>query len=110
MKTYKYLIQDLLPQIHKLLEQLVFQVGGPGSSARTEAVQGVMKLDCQCVAEIQDPCHGITEDLVYLDAAEIAVPLWDQDVSLPGILLRKVTLTESCLDQAYDHLPFRGVM
>ena len=101
MNTYRYCIQDLLPQIHKLLEQLGFQVGGPGSSACTEAVQGVMKLDRRCVAEIQDPCHGITEDLSYLDDAEIAVPLWDQDVRLPGTLIRKVTLTESCLDQAY---------
>ena len=45
MKIYKYLIQDLLPQSYKLLEQIGFQGGGLGASDHTEAVQGVMKLD-----------------------------------------------------------------
>ena len=52
MKIKNYLIQDLLPNIHNLLEQLGFQVGGHGASAHTEGRQSVLKLDSRCGAEI----------------------------------------------------------
>ena len=52
MKIHNYLIQELLPNIHNLLEQLGVQVGGHGAFAHTEARQSVLKLDSRCVAEI----------------------------------------------------------
>ena len=69
-----------------------------------------MKLDCHCEAATQDPCHGLPEDLNHIDATEVAVTFWDKDYGLPGTLLRKVNLTEIHMDQANEHLPFRGVL
>ena len=62
-------------------------------------MQGVVELD---------PCHGLPEDLNQLNAAESAVPLWDKDEGLTGALIRKVTLRESRMDQATNHIPLKG--
>ena len=61
MKIYRDLIQDLLPHIHNLLEQLGFQEDGPVASDHTEAVQGVMILDRRHEAVIIDPYYGLPE-------------------------------------------------
>ena len=63
MKIYEYIIQDLLPQIHELLEKIGFQGGGLGASACTEAMQVVVKLNSSREAEIQDPYHVLPEDI-----------------------------------------------
>ena len=88
------------------MDQIGFQGGSPGASDHKEAVQGVVKLDCYREAAIQDPYHGITEDLNQPDAAEVAAPLWDQDDGLSGAILRKVTLKKIRLDQVNNHLQF----
>ena len=56
-------------------------------------MSGVMKLDHYHGAAIQDPCHGLPWDLNHPNAAEVPAPLWDQDGSLSGTLLRTVNLT-----------------
>ena len=77
------------------MEQLGFQGGGPGTSAHTEAMQGVVKLYILCEASIQYPHHCLPKDLNQVDATEVAITLWDQDEGMSVTLLCKVTLAES---------------
>lgn len=67
--TYEYIMQDLLPHRHKLLEHLVFQGGGPGASVCEEYVQGVVEMNCRRKAEIQYRCHCLPKELNQPDAA-----------------------------------------
>ena len=60
MKIKTDLIQDLLPHIYNMLEQLGSQGGGHSASPHTEAMQGVVKIDFCCEVEIQYLCHGLT--------------------------------------------------
>ena len=92
-----------------MLEQLDLQGGGPGDCYYAESVQGVVKLDHRHEAVIQDPCHSIPEDFNHTNTAEVDGPLCYQENGLPVVLLHEVTFTEIRLDQANDHLPFRGV-
>ena len=87
------------------MDQLGFQGGGTGASDRAESMQGAVEMNCYHEAVIQYPRYGLPEYLKQLDAAEVAVTLWDQDNGLTGALLRKVTLTEICLDQVNVHIP-----
>ena len=87
------------------MDKLGFQGGGTGASDRAESMQGAVEMNCYHEAVIQYPRYGLPEYLKQLDAAEVAVTLWDQDNGLTGALLRKVTLTEICLDQVNVHIP-----
>ena len=68
-----------------------------------------MELNYHHEAEIQYPCHCLTQYLNQPDAAEISVPFWYQDNGLPGVRFSKVTLANGDLDQTNDYLPLRGV-
>ena len=67
-------------------------------------MQELLKMDFHREAEIQYPYHGLPEDLNQTNATEFAIPVCDQDYDLPGALLHRVTLLESRLYQANDHL------
>ena len=72
-------------------------------------MQNVVELNRRPEAEINYPCHRLPKDLHQTNAAEVAVPLWDQDGVMSYALLHKVTLSEGCLDQDNDNLPLLGV-
>ena len=87
------------------MDQLGFNGGGPGASSHAKYVQRVVELNLRCKAAIQYTRHRLLKDPDKTNAAEVAIPLWDQDNGLSAALLHEATLPEGGLDQANMHLP-----
>ena len=57
------LIEDLLPHLHKLMEQFGFEGGGTHSSAYPEPVYRVMEVHRRPYTKIHHYQHRLTNDL-----------------------------------------------
>ena len=54
----------------------------------------VVEFNLRCEAAIQNTCHFLPGYLDQTNAAEVVIPLWDQDDGLPGALFRDANFWE----------------
>ena len=72
-------------------------------------MQGVMVLNHQFQAAVQDTCNHLPGDLHQANATEIYADLWYQDNGLTSAILFKMNLPEGGLGHSDDLIPVGGV-
>ena len=87
-------MEDRLPQVRNLLNQIELQGGGPRTVTHPESVEEVVVGDGDDKAAIENHCHCLPNHLHEAYAALVPSPFRYQDHRLPGRLLWYYSIAE----------------